>query len=207
VQDKVTYMVIQSSPSVVQPRRVYRRKYQQEKAEIWSATRHEILNIRLTVWCILRMFEGPHRNSFCAPHCIMYAAINARGIPTNAGRWLTRKSAMKRMANGQKKMKRLRNHLVSFTPGMGNCRAFPFLSNPASMRARRHWRVVFISCAVTSGVLPSLFLANRSAPYSSSFCIDPWLPFTSAQCSAVKPWSSVAYTLAPHLKNRSTQDG
>lgn len=156
---------------------------------------------------MLRMFEGPQRNNLCAAHCITYATITANGMPRNAGRWLTRESATNRMANGQKKMNRLRNHLVSLTPGMGNCRAFPFLSKPASIRARRHCRVVFISCAVTSGVLPSLFLANRSAPYSSSFCIDPWLPFTSAQCNAVKPWSSVAYTLAPHRRNRSTQDG
>lgn len=141
---------------------------------------------------MLLILDGAQKRSFCAANCITYETINAKGMPTNAGKWLIKYNPTSMITNGQKNMAREMNHLVSLTPGIGNCFGLPSVSKPACDNAIRHWRLVFISSAVTAGVLPSLFLAKRSAPYSSSFCIDSFDPFTSAQCRPVKPWSSVA---------------
>ena len=109
--------------------------------------------------------------------------------------------------NGHRKKKRLWNVRVlkKEVNGRGSCLTVPSGLKPCSRKARCQGPLDFISRATKAGVFPSSVSANLSDPNSINFEMQWELPFTKAQCKAVKPFSSFMLTLAPHWSSRSTQ--
>src|ERR1700733_9640078 len=90
------------------------------------------------------------------------------------------------MTKGHKKKNLVINPRLSCiqedTSGILIVVGIPSSPYPHSFNARCHTLTVCISCAVIAGVFPFEVSANRSAPYSISFCMHPNEPLTRAQC-------------------------